>query len=136
MNLRNYGSVTGRVVSISFFPMTAGEIARFKIAVHREYVPARAKEPPTDFLEMTAFIRSENGDRGVYSMIRKGDLLTVQYTLQSSTSEKNGERRYFQTCVVEHLELLETRAVRDARQKERQEETATSGCSRGLKANG
>ena len=119
MKFKNYGVATGRTVAVSFFPIKGGELARVKIAVQRDYIPKGAKEAPADYIEMTGFIRSEDGSRGIYGYIRTGDLMSVQYTVQSSVSEKNGEKQYYQNLIIEHLEFLESKAVRDARHQEK-----------------
>ena len=122
-NLLNFGIFEGRVVSQPFyFQANGGEVVSLKLAARRNWTPKGQDGPDSDFIEFRDYIpvnNSRSGGHGVYDYLEAGDLVKVEFTLRSSVSTKDGEKNYYQTCQIEQLQISESKAVRDARRKEK-----------------
>ena len=111
LNQRNYGIYEGRLAQDPVFFATAGG---------GENVILK------DFAEFRGYIPKTTANHGVYGFLHTGDLVSIQYSLRTGSSEKDGERTYYQSCQVENLEIREGRQVREERYASRNAETAAS----------
>lgn len=77
-------------------------VARFQLAINR---PFKNKEGnyDTDFV----WVKAWNKDaENIAKFVKKGDKLRVEGRIQTSTTEKDGEKQYFTDLVVTSYELL------------------------------
>ena len=119
-NINNRGYFEGRLTSDPrYFQTQNGDVVSLKLACRRNYTSKGADAPDSDFIEFRDYIASQSRGHGVYDFLMAGDLVKVEYTLRSSVSEKDGEKSYYQTCQIEQIEIAESRAVREARRKEK-----------------
>lgn len=128
LNLRNYGIYEGRLAQDPVFFATAGggENVILKVGCRRNFTSAGAAEPESDFAAFRGYIPKTTANHGVYGFLHTGDLVSIQYSLRTGSSEKDGERTYYQSCQVENLEIREGRQVREERYASRNAETAAS----------
>ena len=125
LNQRNYGIYEGRLAQDPVFFATAGggENVILKVGCRRNY---SFPEPESDFAEFRGYIPKTTANHGVYGFLHTGDLVSIQYSLRTGSSEKDRERTYYQSCQVENLEIREGRQVREERYASRNAETAAS----------
>ena len=124
LNLRNYGVYEGRLTQDPVFFTTAGggESVILKVACRRNYTSNGASEPESDFAEFRGFVPKDTANHGVYGYLHKGDLVSIQYSLRTGSSEKAGELKYYQSCQIDGLDIKENRQVREERLKARNAE--------------
>ena len=127
LNQRNYGIYEGRLAQDPVFFSTAGgaESVILKVGCRRNYTSKGADEPESDFAEFRGYIPANNASHGVYGFLHTGDLVSIQYSLRTGSSEKDGERTYYQSCQIENLEIKEGRQVREERYASRNAAEAT-----------
>ena len=121
MNQSNFGIYCGRLATEPVFFQTAGggEIAILRVGCRRNFTKGQ-DEPESDFAEFRGFIPKNTVGHGVYSYIHTGDLVSIQYSLRTGVTEKDGERHYYQSCTIENLEIKEGKTVRQERFQARQ----------------
>lgn len=119
MNTRNFGIVTGRLAAdpVVFDNKDGSKKVKVKLAVQDNFKSGADQTKKTKFVELDAFInadRAANG-LGVYGMMHKGDQVTLQYTLDPNSYEKDGQTVYVTNLLIQNVDLLESKAVTDAR---------------------
>ena len=78
------------------------EFCKFSVAVDRRVSKDKMKEKQADFFDCTAF-----GNTGsmINSFFHKGKEILVEGRMESSTSDKDGQKRTFWGVVVESVEF-------------------------------
>ena len=118
LNQRNFGIYEGRLVNdpVYFTAASGGETVLLKVGCRRNFKSKDADDYESDFAEFRAFIPRNMGNHGVYGYLHKGDLVSLQYSLRTGSSEAaDGTRNYYQSCYIENLEMKEGRQVREER---------------------
>ena len=118
LNQRNYGVYEGRLVNdpVFFTAASGGETVLLKVGCRRNFKTKDADEYESDFAEFRTFIPRNVANHGVYGYLHKGDLISIQYSLRTGSSEAaDGTRNYYQSCYIEGLEMKEGRQVREER---------------------
>ena len=113
----NKGFVTGRLVrEIGRFSNKDGsEKVLFTLAVQRSFKNANG-ERDTDYIQLEGFIPAKNKNaKTVYDSMNKGALVTVEYTVRTSTYEQNDKTIYHTALLVQQVDLLETKAAQESR---------------------
>lgn len=126
MNAQNFGIATGRLTRDpkAFANSDGSQKVMITVAVPNNYKGKDGKRD-TQFINMEGLVskdrvKVENGETklGVYDYMKKGSLVSVQYTIRTNPyTDKNGETQYPQVCFIENVNLLESKNVTDARQK-------------------
>ena len=127
MNIRNHGTVIGRLVrDPKFFSNQDGSRkAVFTLAANRNYKNKEGKRD-SDFIPLEAFISSKVPQHSVYDLIHQGDLVAISYTIRSSMyTDQSGELQQRTYLLVQSVELLEQPSVTQKRASSRQESAAT-----------
>lgn len=78
------------------------EFCKFSVAVDRRVSKDKMKEKQADFFDCTAF-----GNTGsmISSYFHKGKEILVEGRMESSTSDKDGQKRTFWSVIVESVEF-------------------------------
>lgn len=128
LNQRNYGIYEGRLTQDPVFFVTAGggESVILKVGCRRNFISNGANDPESDFAELRGFIPKNTANHGVYGYLHTGDLVSIQYSLRTGMTEKNGVRNYYQSCQIENLEIKEGRQIREERRAAKEAEAAAS----------
>lgn len=120
INSRNFGTATGRLVKdpVTF---TNGDGSK-KIVVNlalRDNFKGKDGETGAQFVDFTAFVpKDAKGD--VYSMMHEGDLVSITYELRNDNYvDKAGNQHFDVTLRITGVDLLEPKAVTEARVKAR-----------------
>ncbi len=117
-NIRNYGMVTGRLVR-DFKVCNNRDGSRkilFTVATANNY-KSKDGHYHSQFISLEAFVSGKQKDNGVYDYINSGDLITCSYSVQTNTyTNKDGNTVYGQVLMVNDVALLESKAVKEARQ--------------------
>lgn len=118
MNARNNGVATGRCVrDAKILSNKDGSRKVFiTIAVPCNYKGKDGKVP-SDFISFEGFIPVNKATNGVYDYMKKGDLVSIGYTIRSQKFESNGETQYRQYCSIESVELVATNRANAAAQQ-------------------
>lgn len=120
MNLRNYGIAEGRLTAdpTIFDNKDGSKKVKVKLAVRDNYKNAQ-NEYGTEFLQFDGFIKKDATGLGVYGSMHKGDLVAVRYEMRSNNYKdpKTGEDVYGQVCLIQEVDLKESKTVTDARQE-------------------
>lgn len=126
MNTRNYGIATGRLTrDVQTFPNKDGSVKVLFTVAAQDNFRDRKDVRNSQFLPFEAYISAESNKKnglGVYALMHKGDLVTVQYTVKTPTYQgDNGETVYKTALVPESIDLLESKATTKARQESNSE---------------
>lgn len=115
MNPSNFKIGIGRLVdNVKVFDNSDGsKKVRFTVAEQDNFKNA-AGERNAQFVPYEAFIGKDKS-LGVYERMHKGDLVEVVASVKNNNYEKNGEKIYGIVLFVEQVNLLEPKAVTDAR---------------------
>lgn len=117
MNIQNYGITTGRISKdiVAFSNADGSRKMMVNIAAPNDYKGKDGKTS-SEFIALEGFVPSDKPD-GVYALMHKGDLVSIQYTVKSNnyTDKKTGEPVFGQTLRIEKVALLESKSVTDAR---------------------
>ena len=83
------------------------EFCKFTVAVDRRVSKEKMKERQADFIDCTAF-----GKTGVFvnAYFKKGQEILVEGRMESSTSEKDGQKRTYWGVTVEQVEFCGTKS--------------------------
>lgn len=119
-NQNNMGFVTGRLARDpqKFGPNKDGSISvRFTIMAQNNYKGKDGKRGVTAVpIEALITKPGDNGSVGVYDLIHKGDLVSVEYTITANNyKDKNGNDIYGINLLARGIELRESKRVTDAR---------------------
>ena len=125
-NAQNSGIVIGRL-SKAVAAFQNGDRSRkmmVTLAVPNNYKDAQGNTT-TEFVSLEGFVPADKQD-GVYGLMHEGDLVAIGYHLKSNnyTDKTSGEQVYGQVCRIDSIELLETKAVTEARAQRKAEEAA------------
>ena len=126
LNQKNFGIYEGRLTQDPLFFTTTGggESVILKAGCRRNFTTNGATEPESDFAEFRGYVAKNTANHGVYGYLHKGDLVSIQYSLRTGSSEKDGERTYYQSCQIENLDIKESRQVREERLQARAAEAS------------
>ena len=126
LNQKNFGIYEGRLASEPVYFSTAGgaETVILKVGCRRNFTSRGSSEPESDFAEFRAFIPKANAGHGIYGYLHTGDLVSIQYSLRTGSTEKDGVRNFYQSCQIENLDIKEGRQVREERHAARTAESA------------
>lgn len=118
MNLRNYGVAIGRLTKdpVSFTNSDGSRKVMLTIAAQDNFRSGPDKKKDSQFIEVEAFLSKDTKGDGVYGYMHKGDLIGVEYTVKSSSYEKDGKTVYAQSLMVQSVDLMEGKRTTDARQ--------------------
>ena len=124
-NIRNNGTVIGRPTKapVVFTNKDGSRKVMLSVAVQDNYTGKDGKKN-TQFVNLEGFVRADKQGNGVYDVIHEGDLIGVEFSVRSNNYEKNGEMVYSQVLFIEGIDLLEGKAVTDARQARKAEAAA------------
>lgn len=122
MNAQNFGIATGRLTrDVTKFTNGDGSVkVMLTVATPNNFKNKDGKRD-SQFIALEGLVNKNhvgaNGEIGVYDFIKKGSLVSVQYTVRTTpyTDKKTGETVYPQTLFIENVSLLESKAVTDAR---------------------
>ena len=93
----------------------AGEapLVRFTLAVKRQYKNKEGNYD-TDFIQFKAWDKTAEL---LSKYVKKGDKVFVAGEIQTSTSEKDGDKRYFTDLVVNEVEFLSSKKAEQTESK-------------------
>jgi len=80
-------------------------VARFTIAADRPFKNQEGKRD-TDFIQVKAWNKTAEH---IAKYVNKGSKLRVSGHIETSTSEKDDEKRYFTNLVVDEVEFLSSK---------------------------
>jgi single-strand DNA-binding protein len=78
------------------------EFCKFTVAVDRKLSKDKMKDKSADFFDCTAFGKT---GAAIHAFIKKGREILVEGRMESSTSEKDGQKRTFWGIVVETFDF-------------------------------
>ena len=78
------------------------EFCKFTVAVDRKLSKDKMKDKNADFFDCTAFGKT---GAAIHAFIKKGREILVEGRMESSTSEKDGQKRTFWGVVVETFDF-------------------------------
>ena len=64
---------------------------------------------PVDYIQSEGFIPATKSGNGVYDHMKKGDLVSIAFSVRPNSYEKDGEKVYVQKLIVEGVDLLHTK---------------------------
>lgn len=117
MNSRNYGIAEGRLTKdpVVFANSDGSRKAMLVVAVKDNFKKADGSTS-TQFVSLEAYIDKDKENNGVYDIIKKGDLVNVEYTVRSNNwKEENGKEHFGQVLLVQSVDIKESKRVTDAR---------------------
>lgn len=114
INASNFGVATGRLARDPKILVNDNGSRKvlMTLMVRRNF--KQNGEYLSDAISLEAYL-PETFKAPVYDMIHKGDQISVMYTVRSSNYEKNGETIYTEVKQIETIQLLESKAVTEAR---------------------
>lgn len=115
-NVRNQGIATGRLTkAIAAFKNSDGSRKMMvTLAVPNNYKDAEGKQT-SEFIQLEGYVPADKED-GVYALMHEGDLVSIGYSVKTNNyTDKDGQAVYGQVLRINSVELLETKAVTDAR---------------------
>lgn len=131
MNIRNFGIATGRLATdpVVFDNKDGSKKVKVKLGIQDNFKSGPDNTKQARFVEFDAFVSAENAKKGlgVYDMMHQGDLVSLQYTLQPNSYEKDGKTVYTTNLLVQSVDLLESRATTQARAAKKAAEAAAAG---------
>lgn len=115
----NSGTATGRLASAPrhFVSENGSKHVLFTVMVDRPFRNRETGQRDSDAIPLEAWVQPETAGLGVYDMLGKGDLVSVGYTVRSSSyaDKSTGEVLYRTALVVDSLTMLESRTVTQQR---------------------
>ncbi len=151
-NIRNYGIAIGRLAQ----EVKVGKLHRdgsvrvfFTLACPNNYKNSDDGSRDAQFISFTAFLPSRmtgltaaqvesagpnacklTPGLGPFSLLHKGDLIAVQYHIESSSyvDKQTGETKYVQNLCAQSIDFLESQQAVADRQKRLQQESAGVFC--------
>lgn len=128
-NIRNYGMVTGRLVRDPKVCINRDRSRKilFTVAALDNYKDKDGHRS-SQFISLEAFVSGSQEENGVYGYLNHGDLVTCAYSVQSNIyTDKDGHTVYGQVLLVNEVVLLESKAVKEARQAKANQKQAAAG---------
>lgn len=127
-NMDNMGMLTGRIETKNlaggiFKNSDGSRKMRFTLAVQDNFMkkngePSKQDIPVEAFIPASVVKTDENGNEtyGIYSTLRTGDLVTIQFHLEDNNYEKDGQMVYGGVIVrIDQIKHREPKSVSDAR---------------------
>lgn len=124
--------VTGRLVRnpIVYKNKDGSRKILFTIAARDNY-KNKSGACGSQFISLEAFISGRQADNGVYDYICCGDLVCCAYTVQSNTyKNKDGKTVFGQVLTVDEVALLESKAMKEARQAKQSKPEADTAAAK------
>lgn len=112
MNNSNFGIFVGRLTKdpVYFANKDGSYMVSLHLACQQNFASGKDKTYESDFIEFRGFIPRSTANKGIYSYLGTGCKVSVQYTLRSSVTSKNGTKTYYQNPFIESLQILEGKA--------------------------
>lgn len=117
VNPRNHGIAIGRLTRdpTVLKNVDGSHKVMFTLAVQNNFKSGPDKTKGTNFVAVEAFVSAGKEGLGVYDYMHKGDLIGVEYSVRSSSYERDGKTFYTQTLLVQSVDLMERKRTTDAR---------------------
>ena len=115
MSVKNHGTATGRLAADPrvFINADGSKKVLFTLMVDRHFRNRETGERASDAIPLEAWVAATTEGTGPFQYLGTGDLITVFYTVRSSTyaDKATGEIRYGVALTVRELDFLESRAT-------------------------
>lgn len=124
-NPRNNGQLIGRLASDPrvFTNKDGSKTVLMNIYADRDYKD-RSGNRGSDAVPVEAYIAATVQGLGPYSLVHRGDLVSINYALRMDSYNKNGETVYDLKVAAESIALLESRTVVQERVNKRLNEAS------------
>lgn len=117
MNVNNFGIFIGRLVKDPIYYQNSD--GSFSVIVdaacQQNFASGQDHTYQSDFIEFRGYVPKGVKHHGVYSYLGTGDKVSLQYTMRSGMTEKNGTKNYYQHLFIESVQILEGKTVREQR---------------------
>lgn len=119
MNMRNTGIAEGRLTKdpVVFKNQDGSRKIMFTIAAQDNFKSGDGKNG-TQFIPVQAFVSKDRADNGVYDLLKKGTLVSVEYQVRNNNyTDKSGNAVYDIVLLAQSVDLKESKSAVDARAK-------------------
>ena len=116
MNIRNYGSVIGRLTKDPVVFTNSDGSRKIMVTVATQDNYKTNGERGTQFVSLEAFVSNKSNTLGAFDYMHKGDLVGFEFTVRSNNyTDKNGKAHYGQVLFIQSTDLMESRKAQAAR---------------------